>query len=345
VAARRPPAVARVLSRITETVREHDMLHPGDLVLVMVSGGHDSVCLVTALHRLRRLFRVRLAVFHYDHRLRGGSADDARYVRRVADRLGVPSHVRVADSAPPRGGSVEAWARNERLRAAGEVSDGIGADRIADGHTRDDQAETILLALIRGWGLDGMGGIAPTNGRLIRPLLHTTREEVEDFCRAVHLRPRHDPMNDERSLLRNAIRLDVIPAIERATGRRVRDTFARTAGLIRSDADRLWHDASAIADTIVTASGGAFAIDAAALAALPLPMSSRVVRRGFQQAALPWTEEAIEAIVDLARGREGRRRDLLHGLQATRDGAYVRVRGPSPDEIVAGSREPKGERP
>ena len=186
----------------------------------------------------------------------------------------------------------------------------IGATRYADGHTRDDQAETILMALIVGWGLNGMGGIHPVNGTLVRPLLDVTRDEVEAFCRALGLRPRHDPTNDDTSLLRNAIRLEVIPAIERATDRTVRDTFARTAGLIRADADTLWQQASELADGMVEAPSSdeterRFSVRADALNALTPPMASRVARRAFQMADLPWNEASIDAVVDLAAGRPG----------------------------------------
>ena len=92
-----------------------------------------------------------------------------------------------------------------------------------------------------------MGGIPPVSGPLVRPLLDVTRDEVEAFCRALGLRPRRDPMNEDTALLRNAIRLEAIPAIERATGREVRDTFARTAGLLREDADTLWQQATELA--------------------------------------------------------------------------------------------------
>ena len=102
MAARRPPAVARVLERVTKTARAHDLFTPGDLVLVWVSGGPDSVCLLESLVRLRRLFRLRLQVFHMDHRLRPDSAADATYVRRLAERLGLPFHLAVAVDEPGR---------------------------------------------------------------------------------------------------------------------------------------------------------------------------------------------------------------------------------------------------
>ena len=341
MASRRPPAVARVLERVTATAREHNMLHAGDLVLVEVSGGPDSVCLLYALWHVRRLFKVRLAVFHFDHGLRGDSSTDAAYVRRLAARLGLPFHLRRAEESPKPGASVEFWARNVRLSAAAEVHLEIGATRVADGHTRDDQAETILMAMILGWGLNGMGGIAPViDGVLVRPLLDVTRDEVEAFCRALGLRPRHDPTNDDTRLLRNAIRLEAIPAIERAARRKVRDTFARTAGLIREDADMLWQQASHLAADIVEATTGeedqhTFAISATAVTELTRPMASRVVRRAFQLADLPWNEATIDAVLDLAAGRPGRKRDLQLGLRIVRDQRYVRGSGPSLERFLA----------
>jgi tRNA(Ile)-lysidine synthase len=322
---RRPPAVARVLERVTATVRAHDMLRPGDLVLAWVSGGPDSVCLLESLVRLRRLFRIRIAVFHLDHRLRADSASDASYVRRLAERHRLPIHLREAVAEPGRGESTEAWARWERNRAAGEVAESIGATRHADGHTLNDQAETILMGLVRGWGLDGLGGIPPTNGILVRPLLEVRRAEVEAFCRSLRLRPRHDPTNDDTRLLRNALRLDAIPAIERATRREVIDTFARTAGRLRGDADALFAIADEHARRLVELTGDGFAIPAAGLIDLPTPIASRVVRRAFQLADGGWDEPTIEAVLDLAHGRPGRRRDLVLGSTALRDRQYVRV--------------------
>ena len=310
MAARRPPAVARVLERITKTARAHDLFTAGDLVLLWVSGGPDSVCLLESMVRLRRLFRIRLAVFHMDHRLRPDSATDAAYVRRLADRHGLPFHLAVAVDEPGRSDSVEMWGRFERAREGGKVARAIGATRMADGHTLDDQAETILMGLVLGWGLDGMGGIAPVNGTLVRPLLDVTRTEVESFCRALHLRPRRDPTNADTDLLRNALRLEAIPAIERSTGREVKRTFARTADHLRRDASALFAHA-----------------DEHALLDLPPALSSRVARRGFQRADLGWDHEAIDAVLDLAAGSPGRTRDLLLGIKARRTRTHVEVEG------------------
>src|SRR6266480_7983663 len=192
---RRPPAVARVLERVTQTAREHDMFSPGDRVLVAVSGGPDSPCLLHSLHMLRRLFKIELEVFHFDHRLRSDSAKDAQYVKRVAGKLRLPYHLRVAESRPGTGESVEAWAREERYVAAIRVLVETGGSTVATGHTLDDQAETVLIGLIRGGGLERLAGIAQEASLFARPLLDIRRLEVEAFCRALRLRPRFDMTN------------------------------------------------------------------------------------------------------------------------------------------------------
>jgi tRNA(Ile)-lysidine synthase len=327
MAARRPPAVARVLERVTKTARGYDMFASGDHVLVWVSGGPDSVCLLESLIRLRRLFRLRLEVFHMDHRLRPDSATDATYVRRLAGRHGLPFHLATAVDEPGRSDSVEMWGRFERAREAARVARAIGATRMADGHTLDDQAETILMGLVLGWGLDGMGGIAPVNGTLVRPLIDVTRKEVDGFCRTLRLRPRNDPTNRDTNLLRNALRREAIPAIERSTGRDVKRTFARTADHLRRDATALFAHADEHAQTLVELRDRGFALRARPLLDLPPALSSRVVRRGFQRADLGWDHEAIDAVLDLAAGSPGRARDLLLGIKARRTRTHVEVEG------------------
>ncbi len=125
--------------------------------------------------------------------LREGSADDAAYVRRLCVRLKVPFHLRQVEGGPPRGASVEAWARAERHRAFEEVRRETGARRVALAQTLDDQAETVLLAVLTGRGLDAVSGMKPVAGPFVRPLLEVTRAETEACCRALHLRPRHGP--------------------------------------------------------------------------------------------------------------------------------------------------------
>ncbi|MGH2540094.1 MAG: tRNA lysidine(34) synthetase TilS [Actinomycetota bacterium] len=344
---RRPPAVARVLERVTKTAREHEMLSAGDLVLVACSGGPDSVCLLYSLWHLRRLFRIRLAVFHFDHDLRPDSAKDAAYVRTLAERLRLPFHLRAAEGEPTKGGSVEAWATVARMNAANHVRRGIGASVTAEGHTLDDQAETVLLNLVRGSGLEGIVGIDPGRAEhaLIQPLFEVERMDVEAFCRALHLRPRRDPMNEDRRYLRAAIRHEVLPVLERETGRRVTRSIARTADLLRGDRDELFAVAvKAYEDAVDGDRGRDVRIDAAKLRALPGPVAGRVIRLAAYNllstdAAAPWSKAAIEAVLDLAEGRPGRRRDLPQGLKAVREKEYVRVSRVSPPSLAPTSPE------
>jgi tRNA(Ile)-lysidine synthase len=336
---RRPPAVARVLERVTKTAREHEMFEPGDLILVSCSGGPDSVCLLYSLWYLRRLFKIRLAVFHFDHQLRPDSAKDAAYVKALAQRLDLPFHLRHADGRPKKGQSVERWARLARLTAANDVRKSIGATAWAEGHTLDDQAETVLLNLVRGSGLEGLGGIRPGHRRSawVQPLIDVERSEVEAFCRAVRLRPRRDPMNEDRRYLRAAIRHDVMPAIEQATGRGVRAAIARSADLVRADVRELYAATHTAYQEVVAGDRAEdVRIDVAKLVELPRPLAARVIRLAAYNLmstdwAAPWTKDAIEAVLDLAEGRPGRRRDLPYGLKATREKEYVRVSRASPE--------------
>jgi tRNA(Ile)-lysidine synthase len=335
---RRPPAVARVLERVTATAREHEMFRRGDLVLVCVSGGPDSTCLLYALWHLRRLFGLRLSVVHVDHRLRHGSERDAAYTRRLSTRLGVPFHLRVAEGRPGRGVSEEAWATAVRDSAIEEVRGAVGARVVAEGHTLDDQAETVLLNLIRGGGLEAIAGLWPAGSR-VQPLIDVGRPDVEAFCRALHLRPRRDPTNRDLGKLRNAVRHEVLPAIARATGRDARAPIARSAALLRADREQLYAPALAAMERVVTPSEGEVHLDAAALGALPGPVASRVVRLALYELsgpddAAPPSRGAVEAVLDLARGRPGRRRDLSAGLNARRHREYVSVSRTSPESRV-----------
>lgn len=340
----RPTEVARVLRRVTATARRAGMFPPGTTVLVAVSGGPDSICLLHALARLRRLFGLELACFHFDHRLRPGSERDAAYVRRQAELLGVPFHLRVATTKPRRGESVEAWARASRYEALETVRGEVGADRAAVAHTADDQAETVLLWLCRGGGIDALSGMRPVNGSLVRPLLDVGREQTHDFCRALGLRPRRDPTNDDARFLRAALRGRVIPELERRLGRNVRDAFVRSAGLLRQDADLLDAMAGEAMDGLVrTPAPGERLVHASGVTELPRPLASRIVRRAIWSLEAEPDAAAIDAVLDLAAGRVGRSIALPDGLRAARASEYVRVFRPSPGARARGDRPNDGE--
>jgi tRNA(Ile)-lysidine synthase len=330
-ARRRPPAVARVLERVTGTAREHRMFAAGGTVVVAVSGGPDSVCLLHALHALRRLLRIRLACFHFDHGLRPDAGADADYVRRLAARLNVPFVLRRADGRPAKGESPEAWARTVRYQALFEVVEEIEATAAAVGHTADDQAETVLLALLRGGGLEAMSGMAPVSPPVVRPLLAVSRQETEAFCRSLRLRPRRDPMNEDPSYMRAALRGRVIPMLAELVGRGVRSAVVRTAALLRDDAALLEELADrAATDVIVPGVGSSERrLHAARLQSLARALATRVVRRALMDLGLLPEAAHVDAVLDLAAGRPGRKVSLPEGLIAARHREYVRLSRPS----------------
>jgi len=331
---RRPPAVARVLERVTSTARRHDMFVPGETVLVAVSGGPDSICLLYSLYHLRRLFRIRLQVFHFDHRLRPDSCEDVVYVERICDRLRLPFHLIVAEDRPPRGESKEAWAHMRRRIAAMYLMSDVDAAKIATAHTQDDQAETMLMAALTGAGLSRLAGIDPRTGPFIRPLIDVSRADVESFCRALHLRPRRDPTNtDPTYALRNAIRLRGLPALERATSRGVREPLARTAALLREDANELTRQMSAVWDDVFEQTEDGARLHVARLTTLTGPIASRLVSQAVFRCGVQPSAETIDGILDLAAGRPGRRRAFF-ALNAVRDREYVSLSRSSPESRV-----------
>jgi tRNA(Ile)-lysidine synthase len=309
------------------------MFSAGGLAVVAVSGGADSVCLLHALHSLRRLLRIELACFHFDHGLRADSAADARYVERLAERLGLPFYLRRAETGPGRGESPEAWARTVRYQALFEVVEETEATAAAVGHTADDQAETVLLALIRGGGIEALSGMDPVSPPVARPLLDVTREQTHAFCRALRLRPRKDSMNEDPVYLRSALRGLVIPTIEEQVGRGVRSSIVRTASLLRDDAAMLEALADEAAEqtlVLIDAPSPERHLRVSSLVGLPKPVGRRVVRRAFLGLGVLPEAAHVDAVLDLAAGPRGRRVSLPEGLIATRNWEYVRLSRPSP---------------
>ncbi|MBA3737447.1 MAG: tRNA lysidine(34) synthetase TilS [Actinobacteria bacterium] len=329
---RRPPAVARVLERVTKTAREHEMFAPGDLVLVSCSGGPDSVCLLYSLWHLRRLFKIRLAVFHFDHKLRPDSAKDAAYVRALAARLKLPFHLRNAEDAPIKGGSVEAWGFIARSRGRSSVASEIGATKIARAQTLDDRAEWLLICLMAGAGPLGLGGPSARHDADVQPLFDVSREEVLAFCRALHLRPRWDPTNDDTSKLRAAIRHRILPLMDEVRRGGARKAIARTADQLRMIEPLIRREMAAARGGRSTRWDGGFRFEVDRVQGAPYEFIDRMTLASeFRVMGHRVTEADVEAVIDLARGRPGRRLDLSGGLKAIREKGYVRVSRSSPE--------------
>ena len=268
-------------------------------VLVAVSGGPDSVALLDML--VRSLNGPRLYVAHFNHKLRArDSAEDAEFVERLAERLGLSVAVcegDVAAQAKRAGRGIEEVARELRydflLRAARER----GCDRIATGHTMNDQAETFLMRLARGAGLRGLASMRPVGPAhsfenaegeelptvfLVRPLLGITREEVEEYCRERNLEFRTDATNLTGDYTRNRVRRDILPLL-REINPRVVESIARAAEIISSDEDALEHMASKLLDG-ARVNRDAAAYSAQALLEQPIGLRRRMIIEAIRRA-------------------------------------------------------------
>ena len=224
-------------------ITQHQMIQPKETVLVGVSGGVDSLALLYALHALLHQLDCQLHVAHLDHGFREDSTADAAYVTKHANRLGIPisnTRINVPQLMQEKKLSAEVAARRARYRFYGCVSERIGATKVALGHHRDDQAETVLMNLLRGAGASGLKGILPVReGKFIRPLLAFSRKEIEDFVAQLGLQPRRDPTNYQTNYLRNRIRLELIPVLEQTYNSNLQNTLNQTAELLRAESDYL----------------------------------------------------------------------------------------------------------
>ena len=234
---------AGFVQRTHRFIAQHQMIQPKETVLVGVSGGVDSLALLYALHTLRHQLDCQLHVAHLDHGFREDSAGDAVYVAEQADQLGIPisrDRIDVPQLMRDQKLSAEVAARRARYHFYECVSERIGATKIALGHHRGDQAETVLMNLLRGAGASGLKGILPVrDGKFIRPLLAFSRKEIEAFVAQLGLQPRCDATNYQLNYLRNRVRLELIPTLERAYNSNIQNTLNQTAELLQAESDYL----------------------------------------------------------------------------------------------------------
>ncbi len=276
-----------LLLKVLDTINRYSMLKYGDKVLVGVSAGPDSVCLLYVLKELREEYNLSLHIAHLHHGFRGSEADeDVRFVKAIGDSLGIPLHIEYVDipSYIKRARlSKQAGAREVRYKFFYRVAEEIGADKIALGHTADDQIETFLMRVIKGSGPHGLAGIPPVRDKVIRPVIEIYREEIKEYLSERDIRYRIDSSNLSPVYLRNKIRLELIPYLSKEYNPNIIDTLMRNLKILR-DEDIFLDEyvEKKYPDLLISESKGHVRFDMEKLASIARPIRRRVLRRAVE---------------------------------------------------------------
>jgi tRNA(Ile)-lysidine synthase len=293
------------LSSVRQAIDRHGLLAGGGTVVVGVSGGPDSLCLLHVLNRLRQVYEVDLHVAHLDHRIRGSeSEEDAAFVAGLAKEWGLPVTVEacnVLQLARESKLAIEEAARQARYSFLAQVAQVVGAKKIAVGHNADDQTETIVMHWLRGAGLAGLRGMLPLTElgemrleaawpdhppldlQLIRPLLETPRAEIETYCREHGLRPRFDCSNLDTTYFRNRLRHELIPYLE-SYNPNIREVLRRSAQVIGDDYSLLQAELERVWGAVVSSeSEGAITFDLYCWRALPTSQQRSTLREAIHR--------------------------------------------------------------
>jgi tRNA(Ile)-lysidine synthase len=318
----------RLGQRVLGFIQENQLVSGQHCLLVAVSGGPDSVCLLNILVKLREELGIRLHVAHLNHQLRGTESEaDAQYVSDLAHRLDIPATIEQRDVKAYQAQqhiSLEEAAREVRYTFLAQVAKSIGANRVAVGHTANDHIETILMHLIRGTGTKGLRGLQPSSQwqssgsslTIIRPLLPVSRQETADYCHTHQLTPRIDASNLSLSPLRNRIRHQLLPLLE-SYNPQVAEALLRTARIAGDDlafldkeTDRLW-------GKIVQKQGNTITLNKGKFLESPPALKRYLLRRVIEDllGSLKDIESRhIEEIMDALTKPAGKRLDLPRGL-------------------------------
>ena len=303
-------SINKTLMKVRHTITKYHMIEDGDRVVVAVSGGPDSVCLLDILLELKDQLRIELIVAHFDHGLRPGEDEaENEFVKSMAMALNLQFEAKKADPGMgQRGASLEEKARNARYQFLEEVKEAFSAQKIAMGHHLNDQAETVLLRLLRGSGPSGLAGIPPCReNKIIRPLIEITRGEIESYLEFKELTHMIDSSNLQSCYLRNKIRLELLPRL-REYQPRIVELLGRTADIMRTDEAWLVARAEEWVDTFAEAKGEEeIEIPLSSFTILPEALKNRVIRYALKMTGGSLRRVSlrhVEAINQMAMGEK-----------------------------------------
>jgi len=343
-------------SKVLDFIQRYRLIPRKELVVVGVSGGADSVCLLHVLAKWRKRLGIRLHIAHLNHQLRGAESEaDAEYVSNLAGSLGIPSTIDRQDVAAYRiekNCSIEEAARELRYAFLARVAREVGARRIATGHTKDDQVETILMHILRGTGITGLCGLAPcspmmydsqgisppakrSNLLVIRPLLDITRAETASYCQEHQLESRIDSSNLSPSFFRNRLRLHLLPLL-RQYNPSIDQALLRLADIAKEDNAFIEQQASGLWDEVARQENNTIYLDKKQVAGLPIALQRHLLRAAVTRLAGDVRDiEAshIEAARSLLNKPASKRIPLPHGLIC--QGGYNELVIASPPSVIA----------
>jgi tRNA(Ile)-lysidine synthase len=319
-------AVRSLQQRVLGYIRKHELLRAGDRVGIAVSGGADSVALLRLLLDLRKEIGVVLSVVHFNHKLRGAeSEEDERFVAQLAREHKLELHCesgQVTAYAEEKHLSLETAARELRYQYFRSLLLEGGLNRTATGHTLDDQAETVLLKVVRGAGSRGLAGVYPRfpvpgsrlSASIIRPLLGIRRKDLEAYLRGLGQCWREDRSNRDLRHTRNRVRHGILPRLERYLNPGVREALAETAEIARAE-EEYWQKEVAQVLPLLWAEG---ALKMSALADLPLALQRRVVRAASESLGLRLDFHHVEEILALTQTEAAKAAELPGGWVVSR---------------------------
>lgn len=231
-----------IFNKFVETIDKHNMISDGDKIIVALSGGPDSVCLIHLLNRLKESRNLEIYAAHLNHQIRGIEAQmDAMYVSELCNKLNIPVFIKSVDVpayCEKNGLSLEEGARKVRYEMLYEIKRRTGSNKIAVGHNMNDQAETVIMRIMRGTGLQGLRGIEYVReDGIIRPILDIERKDIEEYCTKNELDPKIDKTNLESIYTRNRIRLELIPYMKEHFNGNVIESIVRLSNSMKSDGD------------------------------------------------------------------------------------------------------------
>jgi tRNA(Ile)-lysidine synthase len=313
--------VASLLDRVSRTLSRYNMLPRGSRAGVAVSGGADSVALLFLLKELSHDMEIELVALHLNHCLRGAESDqDAAFVGGMALDAGLAFHGE-SQAVANLDSNLEQAARNARLDFFRRAMRELNLQRVATGHTLDDQAETVLLRLARGSGWGGITGVLPITAEgLVRPLLDIRRAELRAWLEARRIPWREDSSNLDLSFSRNKIRQLAIPALEAATNPKAVESIGRLAAIAYEE-EAFWRDLVEAAFRRLCPGEAPFVVQAADLAALAPALARRLVRRVLQEVSgslRRFTLEHADHVLELAHAERGHGRLKLPGVDVRR---------------------------